>query len=336
MAVTCIIGVIMNKPTFSIIVPVYNTEAYLRPCLDSIVAQTYADFEVIMVDDGSDDGSAAICKEYTESDNRFSYYFKENGGVSSARNVGIEKARGEWLFFIDSDDTLMLDTLHIYNEMCCKEGVSLGMGTYVRDSFEPKYRYREKCSFELLLDRERIMELMFLTNKYGYQGYVWNKVFRRSVIHEKNIHFDTAVCFNEDRLFCVEYICMMPGKARFTSRPVYNYYVRRSGTVGGASVNYNPNLITDYDSSVTMLRLLVSNSFSAKVQKLGKDRIIDSYDIIRHSMTALHYEFAAEKIKALRERTINLVGLRYYIGYRIRRFLSRQCYNVFRKRVYIR
>lgn len=326
----------MSKPTFSIIVPVYNTERYLRPCLDSILAQTYTDFEAIIVDDGSNDGSAAICKEYSERDNRFSYYRKENGGVSSARNLGIEKARGEWLLFIDSDDVLPLDALQIYNGMCSEEGVSLCMGTYVRDSFEPKDCYKERGTFEQLLTRERIMELMFLMNKYGYQGYVWNKVFRRSVVRDNKIRFDTAIYFNEDRLFCVEYISSMTGMARFTSRPVYRYYVRRSGTIGSSSVNYNPNLITDYDSSVTILRLLKRHGFSIAVQKLGKDRIIDSYDIIRHSMNALRYEFANEKIAALRERTISLVGLRHYIGYRIRRFLSKQCYNLFGKRIYIR
>lgn len=88
----------------SVIIPVYNTESYVRVCLESLVEQTYTNFEVIMIDDGSTDNSGEICQEYTERDSRFHYYRKENGGVSSARNLGIEYSRGNYLTFVDSDD----------------------------------------------------------------------------------------------------------------------------------------------------------------------------------------------------------------------------------------
>lgn len=322
--------------TFSIVIPIYNTEKYLRACLDSIVAQSYADFEAIMIDDGSEDGSAAICKEYVERDSRFVYYRKENGGVSSARNFGIEKTKGEWTLFIDSDDMLLPDSLAIYAKMCGNAGTDMVMGTYVLDSYVPKECFKETQTFNMLLDRNAIMELMFLTHKYNYQGYVWNKAFRTSIIKENKLHFDTAIYFNEDRLFCVEYICKMAGKARFSSLPVYHYYKRQTGTIGSITQKYNHNLMTDYDSSVTILRLLVSNNFPTAVVRLGRDRLIDSYDIIRHAMRNMRYEYADEKIEALKERTIAAVGHRFYVGCRIRRFLSKQYYNVFRKRIYLR
>ena len=88
----------------SVIIPVYNTESYIGVCLESLVKQTYTNFEVLMIDDGSTDNSGKICQEYTESDSRFHYYRKENGGVSSARNLGIEYSRGDYLTFVDSDD----------------------------------------------------------------------------------------------------------------------------------------------------------------------------------------------------------------------------------------
>ena len=97
----------MNKKTgvsISIIVPVYNVEKYLRRCLDSILAQTFTDFECICIDDGSSDGSGKILDEYAEKDFRFVVIHKDNGGVSSARNAGLDVARGEWLAFVDSDD----------------------------------------------------------------------------------------------------------------------------------------------------------------------------------------------------------------------------------------
>ena len=88
----------------SIIIPIYNGERYLYQCLESIQMQGYTDFEVLMIDDGSTDGSAGICMEFAERDSRFRYKHKENGGVSSARNVGIEESTGEWLLFVDADD----------------------------------------------------------------------------------------------------------------------------------------------------------------------------------------------------------------------------------------
>lgn len=320
-------------PTFSIVIPVYNTEQYLQDCLASIASQSYTDFEVIMVDDGSTDGSAAICKEYAEHDSRFIYHHKENGGVSCARNVGIEMARGEWLFFADSDDQLMPDSLAIFAKMCGNSNVDMAMGTYILDSYIPKECYRESKTFDMSLGRSSIMELMFLIHTYNYQGYVWNKVFRSRIVKESNLRFDTDVYYNEDRLFCVQYICRMTGNACFTSLPVYRYFKRQSGAMGCASHTYNPKLMTEYESSVKILRLLESGSFPDAVVKLGYDRLIDSYDILRHTMRNTQYEHAQEETKKLKERVVAEVGRCFYIGNRIRRFLSKQYYNVFKKRI---
>ncbi|MBO5676389.1 MAG: glycosyltransferase family 2 protein [Bacteroidaceae bacterium] len=94
----------MNSPKISVILPVYNTEKYLHHCIDSILAQTFTDFELLLIDDGSKDGSGKICDEYSAKDSRIRVFHKENGGVSSARNLGLRNAQGEWIIFIDSDD----------------------------------------------------------------------------------------------------------------------------------------------------------------------------------------------------------------------------------------
>ena len=91
-------------PTISVIVPVYNVEKYLRCCVDSILAQTFTDIEVLLVDDGSTDSSGAICDEYAQLDRRVRVFHKTNGGVSSARNLGLDEATGRWIMFVDSDD----------------------------------------------------------------------------------------------------------------------------------------------------------------------------------------------------------------------------------------
>ena len=101
----------MTQELISIIVPIYNVENYLRHCLDSIQKQTYQNFECLLINDGSPDNSAGICREYVEKDSRFRYFEKENGGLSSARNVGIEKSSGVYITFVDSDDWLDSDYL---------------------------------------------------------------------------------------------------------------------------------------------------------------------------------------------------------------------------------
>lgn len=99
----------MDKPMISIIVPIYNVEQFLHCCIDSILAQTFTDWELLLIDDGSPDKSGEICDEYAKKDSRIRVFHKENGGVSSARNLGLDKAQGEWVTFIDADDYILPD-----------------------------------------------------------------------------------------------------------------------------------------------------------------------------------------------------------------------------------
>ena len=106
----------MVQDLISIVVPIYNVENYLRMCLDSIQNQTYKNFECLLINDGSPDNSAEICREYVAKDSRFRYFEKENGGLSSARNYGIERAEGAFITFVDSDDWLEANALEIFSE----------------------------------------------------------------------------------------------------------------------------------------------------------------------------------------------------------------------------
>ena len=100
-------------PLISIIMPVYNAEQYLASSIESLLAQTVKDFELLLINDGSKDGSLAICREYEARDSRIRVFDKPNGGVSSARNMGLDEAKGEWLMFVDSDDWLTENTLEL-------------------------------------------------------------------------------------------------------------------------------------------------------------------------------------------------------------------------------
>ena len=115
----------VNIPKISVIIPVYNTEKYLRRCIDSVLAQTYQDFELLLIDDGSKDSSGAICDEYASQDTRVRVFHKENGGVSSARNLGLDHARGEWITFVDADDWMADDMLQQMLDTADAEGADV-------------------------------------------------------------------------------------------------------------------------------------------------------------------------------------------------------------------
>ena len=128
----------MSSPKINIIVPVYNVEKYIRRCLDSIAAQTFTDWECILVDDGSPDGSGAICDEYARKYARIKVIHKENGGVSSARNIALGRISGKWLAFVDSDDWIDLDYCEkLYNsaEEC---NVNIAAASMVREKINKK------------------------------------------------------------------------------------------------------------------------------------------------------------------------------------------------------
>lgn len=103
-----------KNPHISIIVPVYNVEEYLNQCVVSILGQTFTNFEVILIDDGSEDNSGHICEEFAKKDERVRVFHKVNGGVSSARNLGLRYAKGDWICFVDSDDLLPCSSLQIF------------------------------------------------------------------------------------------------------------------------------------------------------------------------------------------------------------------------------
>ena len=129
----------MENELISVIVPIYNVENYLRMCLDSIQNQTYKNFECLLINDGSPDNSAEICREYAAKDSRFRYFEKENGGVSSARNLGIERSEGVYITFVDSDDWVEPDYLEVLYSIIVQEKADISVSTY------KQFNTKENC-----------------------------------------------------------------------------------------------------------------------------------------------------------------------------------------------
>ena len=180
----------------SIIVPIYNVENYLRQCLDSIVAQTYQNFECLLINDGSPDHSADICREYVSKDSRFRYFEKENGGVSSARNLGIEYSKGEYITFIDSDDWVDSDYLELLYMKINEYNADLTVLTYKQYSMNDGCFYLhvwEQDYYEkYYTGNELLNSLPNLENYDSTFNVSWGKLFKRNFL-------ETAT-FNEQRI----------------------------------------------------------------------------------------------------------------------------------------
>lgn len=182
---------------FSIIIPVYNAESYLNKCIGSILEQSYGDFELILVDDGSVDSSGLICDQICSLDPRVIVYHKGNGGVSSARNLGIEKATGEYIVFIDADDYVGPDYLHNfskYDSECIICGAQ---------------KFGGSNGTEMLLQNEYegIRSIAAFINDGIYKSIIrtpWAKAIRRDVILNNDINFNPKVKLGEDTLFALE------------------------------------------------------------------------------------------------------------------------------------
>lgn len=184
----------------SIIVPIYNAEKQLRRCIDSILNQIYEDYELLLVDDGSTDGSGEICDMYTQKDNRITAFHKKNGGVSSARNIGLDYAKGDWVSFIDSDDYVNNNFLSDFISDVTENDELIVQGfTIIKQNSEQltvKY-IKDTCNISEGLDR--------LCHQ-NFPGTIWNKLFRKSIINANAIRFNENYKFKEDELFLLEYL----------------------------------------------------------------------------------------------------------------------------------
>ena len=207
---------------FSIIMPVYNSEKYLSECIKSILRQTYNNFELIIIDDGSTDNSSHICDEFAILDSRIKVYHKKNEGVSAARNDGLKYVSGDYLMFVDSDDLVSNNCLYVYykyiksyngyiyfqNYIFIKDNqsISLNLNTY-----EPCF-----CTF---IDEN---SFSFFRNKWVLFSATWSKCYKFSIIRDYKIRFNPEISMCEDFLFMTEYLSFVD-KIFYISNVGYQY-----------------------------------------------------------------------------------------------------------------
>lgn len=206
----------------SVIIPVYNVEKYLRKCLDSVINQTYKELEIILVDDGSTDSSGKICDEYAQKDNRIKVIHKSNGGLSDARNVGIEKSNGEYICFIDSDDYIELDMFENLYKACIEKNVKIASCDKIRE-LENGKKIIEK----------RYEESRIITKKEAYSNIllfdpaVCDKMFEKSLF--ANVRFPKGKLYED--ILTTNKLVEQCDYLYHVAKPFYHYIQRNNSIV---------------------------------------------------------------------------------------------------------
>lgn len=240
------------KELVSIIVPVYNPGEYLIPCLQSLCDQSYKNLEIILVDDGSTDGSGAVCDEFARRDDRIKVIHQKNAGVSAARNGGLDAASGRYVFFLDSDDLLPEAALERLAERMKRRTLVCGsmhqlLGTEASGD--------GLALPELELSAKEMLRLLFHEEELGYQGFMCNKLFDLELIHERGLRFDPAIRYNEDRLFITAYLLGCTD-ARMIPDVVYLYRIHAASAQGSIGTAFKSAALTELDAFEKMQGLL--------------------------------------------------------------------------------
>lgn len=213
----------IETPLVTIIVPVYNAQQTIRRCVDSILRQNYRNFELILVDDGSQDASGSICDEYAVGDSRVRVIHKPNTGVSDSRNIAIGKAGGTYLQFVDSDDWIAPETTGSLVLAAQSNPCDLVVSDFYR-VIEERIAHKGSIQENGLITREEYATHMMERPADFYYGVLWNKLYRKSLIDQFHIEMDTEISWCEDFMFNLEYLCHA-GDIYVLRVPLY-YYVK--------------------------------------------------------------------------------------------------------------
>ncbi len=256
-------------PKVSVIIPIYNSEGYLNNLIKCIESQTYSDFEVIFVNDGSTDNSLEILQDYCKNSTNRVLINKKNGGVSSARNLGMQNARGDYFVFWDADDDISCDFLkEMTNHF--EDGRLLFCGfKYCKDDLSviKTYSKQEKIS----LDKNCIKALQdtWLFNV------LWNKIFKREIIKRNHLQFDEQIAFGEDTLFVASYLNHVNG-ITVLNKPLYTYYTRPTN----ASSKYHSNMFSTNEKIYEAIILSMDESLPSYNQSILEIRKAYSFALI--------------------------------------------------------
>lgn len=318
-------------PKVSIIVPIYNVMDQLQRCLDSIVNQTFEDFEVILLNDGSTDESASIAKKICENNPKFIYTEHKNMGLGPTRNRGIELSTGDYLMFVDSDDFLELDAVQILYEsiVSTNSDISCGNFKFYFDDVTLNF-VNGNIKKEDYINLENISLQDFSKNYYLSRVYsysAWDKMYRKEFIFDNNIVFgDNKKVFAEDNFFQLQIILNKP-KISFTDKVVYNYYQRTNSIMN----TFKPNLI---ERQINMISLLDKENkykrddfyFYILVPLTFEAIIMEALNLKEESNRIQKYELSMEKLRGYYLYTEAIKNIMSYKVYSLYSGLSKKIF----------
>lgn len=294
----------------SIIIPVYNASATLPRCLDSILAQRgITDFELLLVDDGSKDASAAICADYAARDSRIRVLRKENGGVSSARNLGLDKAQGEWVMFVDSDDVLLPTFGEINLAEFSEDMVAFPPLVVEENGEETRLDKEESCCDFAPFVCTTILRAP------------WSKFYRRSALGK--LRFDTSIRFGEDFVFNLQFLNRIKAFRYDGSKVFYRYF--------NPGVDFYQKYAMPVEESVTTMAKMFDAFWKLGVKNEELER---TYFLMmkRLCQTAIYQNpqawFSAPEVKNIYQKVKHLFPLIYRLNYWL---MSHRCINALRR-----
>ena len=292
-------------PEISVIVPVYRAESFLRKCTDSILNQTFQDLELLLIDDGSPDHSGALCDQIAKEDPRVRVFHKDNGGVSSARNLGMTQANGQYFAFADSDDWLPLDALETLYTALTAAGADTAGGGHWRVEQDGRREAEPGALPQGVYGCEEIRKGIvdrLLGQRLGkpgevLNGFVWRFLFSRSVIQNHGMHFLGA--YLEDELFLLEYFCYA-NKLAMTDKAVYHYLQNPASVTR----RYLPDYMQTFHTFMKAKEALAQRLELGRDQPLWRENSCWAGLLI-----AVGNEFAASNAASLAEKRRRVRGI---------------------------
>lgn len=274
----------------SIIVPVYNVEAYLEKCLDSMLDQTYSNIEIVLINDGSTDNGPKICDEYAKKDSRVKVIHKANSGVSDTRNIGLEAAKGSYVTFVDSDDWIEKDYVENLYRAIIENKADYATCGYNRVYGNKSEKINSSGETITYSAREYLIKLLNVQSSYGF---CHMKLIKKDII--KDTKFYKGLVVGEDALFNIE-LCKNITKAVVLEQPLYNYRFNANSVVR----KYDENYMNKYQESMEIM-----NNYIMKEYKEDKEIRQNLYNYVAYHilLVAVNYCFNPNnknKIKSLK------------------------------------
>ena len=293
-------------PKISVIVPVYNAEKYVACCLEGLLHQKFDDIEIIIIDDGSKDNSLVICNEYAQKDSRICVIIQKNQGVSAARNKGIEKASGEYIAFVDIDDTVTSD---YFSSFVLRNDMEI-QGYIISDNNTHRViKYNKR---EVQKDVAKVFCLGL------FNSAVWGKLFRTSIIKDNKILFPVNLCFSEDTIFLLQYVRYC--KSLSVSTSAEYIYIKHSGSLTDKKYSLNDMMLKEKMIVDAYKQLFPESKFQKDFLREVSQSIISKYyfyyDLSKKDYTNIEYlQYLADNYLKKFDKFVLFIGMSYFAYY---------------------